>query len=108
MHIFTLRHFFAGEKDSGCDATPLLLYQINNQIYHDTLQCDIVFILPAVKKQVHFTLLMGTQIQLFSSDWPTVEPRTRRHRQNCQFNPFMRNEMSKHCTSKNNQPKLPL
>lgn len=37
-----IKAFFAGEKDSGSDATPLLLYKINNPIYHDTLQCDIV------------------------------------------------------------------
>lgn len=32
---------------------PLLHNQINSLIYHDTLQCYIIFMLPAVNEQIH-------------------------------------------------------
>lgn len=54
-----IKAFFAGEKDSVSDATPLLHYQINNQIHHDTLQCDIVFTTCSEGTNTFFTVLKG-------------------------------------------------
>ena len=47
-----IKAFLLGRKTVDLIQPPLLHNQINSQIYHDTLQCYIIFMLPAVNEQI--------------------------------------------------------
>lgn len=48
-----IKAFLLGEKKTVEQIQPLLLHnQINSQIYHYTLQCYIIDMLPAVNEQI--------------------------------------------------------
>lgn len=47
-----IKAFLLGRKTVDVIQPPLLHNQINSQIYHDTLQCYIIFMLPAVNEQI--------------------------------------------------------
>lgn len=47
-----IKAFLLGRKTVDLIQPPLLHNQINSQIYHDTLQCYIILMLPAVNEQI--------------------------------------------------------